>query len=70
VTVTIRNARGGRVKTIRRRLGQGQRTIRWDGRYGNGVRAFSGSYTASVQAANAFGLTQLERRFLVRRARR
>jgi len=70
VTVTIRNARGGRVKTIRRRLGQGQRTIRWDGRYGNGVRAFTGSYTASVQAANSFGLTQLERRFLVRRARR
>jgi Phosphodiester glycosidase/FlgD Ig-like domain len=70
VTVTIRNARGGRVKTIRRRLGQGQRTIRWDGRYGNGVRAFTGSYTASVQAANSIGLTQLERRFLVRRARR
>jgi hypothetical protein len=70
VTVTIRNARGGRVKTIRRRLDRGRRTIRWDGRYGNGVRAFTGSYTASVQAANSIGLTQLERRFLVRRARR
>jgi len=69
VTVTIRNARGGRVKTIRRRLGSGQRTIRWDGRYGNGVRAFTGSYVASVQAANSFGPTELERRFLVRRAR-
>jgi len=70
VTVTIRNARGGRVKTIRRRLGSGRRTIRWNGLYGNGVRAFTGSYMASVQAANSFGLTQLERRFLVRRARR
>jgi flagellar hook assembly protein FlgD len=69
VTVTIRNARGGRVKTIRRRLGSGRRTIRWDGRYGNGVRAYTGSYVASVQAANSFGPTELERRFLVRRAR-
>jgi Phosphodiester glycosidase/FlgD Ig-like domain len=70
VTVTIRNARGGRVKTIRRRLGSGQRTIRWNGLYGNGVRAFTGFYTASVRAANSFGLTELERHFLVRRARR
>jgi len=69
VTVTIRNARGGRVKTIRRHLGSGSRTIRWNGRYGNGVRAFTGSYVASVQAANSFGPTELERRFLVRRAR-
>ena len=69
VTVTIRNARGARVKAIRRRLGSGQRTIRWNGRYGNGVRAYSGTYVASVQAANAFGPTELERRFLVRRAR-
>ena len=70
VTLTIRNARGGRVKTIRRRLGSGSRTIRWDGRYGNGVRAFTGAYLATVQAANSFGPTQLERRFLVRRAKR
>src|SRR5262245_58777175 len=69
VTVTIRNARGGRVKTIRRRLGAGRRTIRWDGRYGNGVRAFTGTYTATVQAANSFGPSELERRFLVKRAR-
>jgi hypothetical protein len=69
VTVTIRNARGGRVKTIRRRLGSGRRTIQWNGRYGNGVRASTGSYLASVQAANSFGPTQLERRFLVKRAR-
>jgi flagellar hook assembly protein FlgD len=70
VTVTIRNARGGRVKTIRRRLGAGKRTIRWNGLYGNGVRAYTGSYVASVQAANSFGPTELERRFLVKRARR
>jgi hypothetical protein len=70
VTVTIRNARGGRVKTIRRRLGSGRRTIRWDGRYGNGVRAFTGTYSATVQAANAFGRSELERRFFVRRAKR
>jgi hypothetical protein len=70
VTVTIRNARGGRVRTIRRSLGRGQRTIYWNGRYGNGVRAFTGAYLATVQAANSFGPTQLERRFLVRRAKR
>ena len=70
VTLTIRNARGARVKTIRRRLGSGGRTIRWDGRYGNGVRAYTGTYSATVQAANSFGPTQLERRFLVRRAKR
>jgi hypothetical protein len=70
VTVTIRNARGGRVKTIRRPLGSGNRTIRWNGLYGNGVRAYTGSYVASVQAANSFGPTELERRFLVKRARR
>jgi hypothetical protein len=70
VVVTIRNARGGRVRTIRRRLGAGRRTIRWNGLYGNGVRAFTGSYVAQVQASNAFGPTKLERRFLVRRAKR
>ena len=70
VTVTIRNARGGRVKTIRRNLGSGPRTVRWNGLYGNGARALTGSYTATVQAANSFGPTELERRFLVRRARR
>jgi hypothetical protein len=70
VTVTIRNARGARVKTIRRRLGSGRRTIRWNGRYGNGVRAYTGSYVATVQAANSFGPTELARRFLVKRARR
>lgn len=70
VTVTIRNTRGGRVKAIRRRLGAGRHTIRWDGRYGNGVRAFTGSYMASVVASNSFGPTELERRFLVKRARR
>ena len=70
VTVTIRNARGGRVKTIRRRLGSGRRTIHWNGWYGNGARARTGLYTATVQAANAFGRSELERRFLVKRARR
>ena len=70
VTLTIRNARGARVKTIRRRLGAGRRSIRWNGLYGNGARAFSGTYVARVQAANSFGPTELERRFSVRRARR
>ena len=70
VTVTIRNSRGGRVKTIRRRLGSGRRTIHWNGWYGNGARARTGLYTATVQAANAFGRAELERRFLVKRARR
>ena len=70
VTLSIRTARGTRVKTIRRRLGAGRRSIRWNGFYGNGVRAFSGPYSVRVQAANAFGPSELERRFLVRRARR
>jgi Phosphodiester glycosidase/FlgD Ig-like domain len=70
VTLSIRTARGTRVKTIRRRLGAGRRSIRWNGFYGNGVRAFSGPYSVRVQAANAFGPAELERRFLVRRARR
>jgi hypothetical protein len=52
------------------RVGAGKRTIRWNGLYGNGVRAYTGSYVASVQAANSFGPTELERRFLVKRARR
>jgi hypothetical protein len=69
VTLTIRTARGSRVRTIRRRLGQGHKSIRWNGRYGNGVRAYSGTYVASVQAANSFGPTELTRRFFVHRAR-
>ena len=70
VSVTIRNARGSRVKTIRRSLGAGRRTIRWNGVYGNGVRAYTGAYAATVKATNSFGATELERRFLVKRARR
>ena len=70
VTLSIRTASGRRVKTIRRRLGAGRRSIRWNGVYGNGVRAYSGLYLARVQTANAFGPSELERRFLVRRARR
>jgi hypothetical protein len=70
VTLSIRTASGRRVKTIRRRLGAGRRSIRWNGIYGNGVRAYSGLYLARVQTANAFGPAELERRFLVRRARR
>jgi hypothetical protein len=69
VTLTIRTASGARVRTIQRRLRAGQTSIRWDGRYGNGVRAFSGTYVARVQASNSFGPTELERRFSVRRAR-
>ncbi len=70
VTLTIRTASGARVRTIRKRLRAGQTSIRWNGRYGNGVRAFSGSYIAQVQTSNAFGPAKLERRFFVRRARR
>ena len=58
------------MRTIRRRLGAGRRSIRWGGFYGNGVRARSGTYVVRVQAANAFGLAELERRFSVRRAQR
>ena len=70
VTLTIETASGARVRTIRQRRRAGQTSIQWNGRYANGVRAFSGTYVARVQTSNRFGLSELERRFLVRRARR
>ena len=69
VTLKIRTVSGATVQTIRRRLRAGTTSIRWNGRYGSGIRAFSGPYVASVRAVNAFGPAQLERRFLVRRGR-
>jgi len=69
VTLTIRTKSGARVMTIRRKLRAGQTSLRWNGRYGNGVRAFSGGYVVSVKASNAFGPAELERPFAVRRAR-
>jgi phosphodiester glycosidase/flagellar hook capping protein FlgD len=69
VTVMIETASGARVRSIRRRLRAGQTSIRWDGRYGNGVRAFSGPYVARVRTSNTFGRAELARRFSVRRAR-
>jgi hypothetical protein len=69
VTLKIRTVSGATVQTIRRRLRAGTTSIRWNGRYGSGIRAFSGPYVASVRALNAFGPAQLERRFVVRRAR-
>ena len=70
VTLSIWTAGGSRVRTIRTNLRSGQTSIRWNGRYGNGVRAASGRYIAQVQTSNAFGPAKLERRFFVRRARR
>jgi len=70
VTVTIETASGARVRTIQRRLRAGQMSIRWNGRYGNGVRAFSGPYVARVRTSNTFGRAELAHRFSVRRARR
>ena len=70
VTLTIRTASGARVQTIRRRLRAGRASIRWNGRYGSGIRAFSGPYVASVRTTNSFGTAELERRFVVRRLRR
>ena len=70
VTVTIETASGARVRTIQRRRRAGQMSIRWNGRYGNGVRAFSGPYVARVRTSNTFGRAELAHRFSVRRARR
>lgn len=70
VTVMIETASGARVRTIRQRRRAGQMSIRWNGRYANGARAFSGPYVARVQTSNAFGRAELKRRFSVRRARR
>jgi hypothetical protein len=69
VTLKISTVSGATVQTIRRKLAAGTTSIRWNGRYGSGVRAFSGPYVASVKAVNSFGPTQLERRFRVSRAR-
>jgi len=69
VTLTIETASGARVRTIQRRLRPGQTSIRWNGRYSTGIRAFAGPYVARVRASNSFGPVELERRFLVRRAR-
>jgi hypothetical protein len=70
VTMTIETASGAKVRTIQRRLRSGQMSIDWNGRYGNGVRAFSGPYVARVKTSNSFGKAELTRRFSVRRARR
>jgi hypothetical protein len=70
VTLMIETASGRRVRTIRQRRRAGDMSIRWNGRYGNGVRAFSGPYVARVQTSNSFGRAELTRRFTVRRARR
>ena len=70
VTVRIETSSGRRVRTIRRRLEAGQMSIRWNGRYANGIRAFTGPYVARVLASNELGRTELKRRFSVRRARR
>jgi len=70
VTVTIETASGATVRTMRRRLRAGQTSIRWNGRYGNGVRAFSGPYVARVKTTNSFGRAELQRRFSVRRTSR
>jgi flagellar hook assembly protein FlgD len=69
VTLKIRTVSGATVQTVRRKLRAGTTSIRWNGRYGSGISAFSGPYVASVRAVNAFGPTLLERRFQVRRGR-
>jgi hypothetical protein len=69
VTLTIETASGARVRTIQRRLRPGQTSIRWNGRYSSGIRAFAGPYVARVRASNSFGPVELERRFVVRRTR-
>ena len=69
VTLTIETASGAKVRTISKRLRAGEGSIRWNGRYSSGVRAFAGPYVARVRATNAFGPAELERRFVVRRTR-
>ena len=69
VVLKIRTSSGATVRTISRRFRAGRASMRWNGRYGSGVRAFSGPYVASLRALNSFGPAQLERRFAVRRGR-
>ena len=67
VTLTIETKSGARVRTIRKSLRPGQTSISWNGRYANGVRAFSGPYVARVHASNSLGPSDLESPFVVRR---
>ena len=70
VTLKIRTVSGATVQTVRRNgSAPGRRASAGTGATASGIRAFSGPYIASVRAVNAFGPTQLERRFLVRRGR-
>ena len=69
VALEIRTASGATVWTSHRRFRAGRASMRWNGRYGSGVRAFSGPYVANLRAVNSFGPAQLERRFAVRRGR-
>jgi hypothetical protein len=69
VTLTIETASGATVRTIRKRLRAGETSIRWNGRYSSGVRAFAGAYVARVRTSNSFGPAELERGFVVRRGR-
>ena len=69
VTLSIETASGANVRTIRQRLRAGKASIRWNGRYSSGVRAFSGEYLVRVRASNTFGPAELERPFSVRRGR-
>jgi hypothetical protein len=67
VTLTIETASGAKVRTIQKQLRAGQTSVRWNGRYSSGVRAFAGPYVARVRASNSFGPSELERPFVVRR---
>ncbi|HYZ19504.1 MAG TPA: phosphodiester glycosidase family protein [Gaiellaceae bacterium] len=69
VTLTVETASGARVRTITRRMRAGRASIRWNGRYRNGARAFSGSYVARVRTSSSSGPAELARRFSVRRVR-
>jgi hypothetical protein len=68
VVGTIATRTGVLVKRIGPvRLGQGNRSLRWNGRYRSGRLAYRGSYVFSVYAKNSYGPVTLAQTFGVRR---
>jgi hypothetical protein len=68
VTATVETAAGASVQTVvRRQMGPGDVSIRWNGRDGNGAPVFSGRYVLRVTTENRLGPAELETPFTVRR---
>ena len=70
VTLTIETASGARVRTITRRLGRGQKRFAGTAATATASALSRGRTSRACSTSNSFGPSELERRFIVRRARR